>query len=401
LSAMKAIALVLAESSDLVAWLASVFAESVAFVHLDAEPFETLIDRIRASGGADLMFCEIAPEAATERVALVERLTEQLPRLPVVGIGMHDDAQLILAAMRAGARDFFVRGRDAGLTVQLVRILRRSAVVPQNTSSAAQRAKVYSILSGRPYDGTAFLGGHLGLALQELLSKSGEHVLLIDLATPPGAAAIFLNLNPSYSILDAINDTARVDRNLTESAFSRHPSGLHVLSLPEDLLGTPDLHADEVVQLLQVLRGLFDVIVLTIDGNLPTKLIARLIRDCERALLLTDQSILKSRYNRHLLRALRVEDCPLDRMGLIVDNYRRHLGLEPQNLSELFELPLLATLHTEGHHRIVSMNSGEPMFTLARNDPYCLNVRKLAAALYADKTIDIKPISALARWLAS
>ncbi|MBV8062510.1 MAG: hypothetical protein JOY51_02895, partial [Nevskia sp.] len=104
-------------------------------------------------------------------------------------------------------------------------------------------------------------------------------------------------------------------------------------------------------------------------------------------LLLSDQSILRSRHNKHLLRALRLEGCALDRAGLVVDDYRRRLGLEPKNLAELFELPLFATLQSEPSSRLVSMNSGEPLYTLARKDPYGLGVKKMAAALAAGQPL--------------
>lgn len=393
-------ALIVADSRAVQAWLQQTAGEVLDFRAVDPEPAATLIERIRAAGAADLLFCEFAPEFLSERVALVESLGEQLPALPVVGIGLQDDAQHILAAMRAGARDYFVVGRDAGLAAQLARLLRRSAGAATTPAvGTARQSRVYTVLSGRPYDGTAFLAEHLSLALQEALAASGERVLLIDLATPAGAAAIFLNLNQSYSVLDAIGDAYRCDQTLVDTAFSKHASGLHLLSLPEDLLGRPDLPADDVAQLLQVLRGLFSAIVIAADGNLPIGLVARLIEQSDRTLLLTDQSILKSRYHKYLLRALRLESCPLDRMGLVVDNYRRRLGLDPKNLAELFELPLLATLQTDGYNRIVSMNSGEPLYTLAKKDPYCTSVRTLVGLLTSGRVAEPRPAGVLDRWL--
>jgi pilus assembly protein CpaE len=117
----------------------------------------------------------------------------------------------------------------------------------------------------------------------------------------------------------------------------------------------------------------------------------------DRLLLLSDQSILKSRHNKHLLRGLRLEGCALDRTGLVVDDYRRRLGLEPKNLAELFELPLFAALQCELASRAVSMNSGEPLYTLARKDPYALGVKKLAASLLSGLPITAAPTGFLDR----
>ena len=82
-----------------------------------------------------------------------------------------------------------------------------------------------------------------------------------------------------------------------------------------------------------------------------------------------------------LLRALRLEDCPLDRTRLVVDHYHRRLGLEPENLAELLDVPLLGTLAAGGNARIQAMNAGEPMFVVAPKDPFCDDIRSIADAL--------------------
>jgi len=123
------------------------------------------------------------------------------------------------------------------------------------------------------------------------------------------------------------------------------------------------------------------VTVIAIDGHAPVSAVAGLVDLADRSLLLSDQSILKSRHNKYLLRSLRAQECSLERTSLVVDNYRRRLGLEPRNLAELFELPLVSALQTESFNRILSMNSGEPLFTLAKKDPYCAGIRELAGTL--------------------
>jgi pilus assembly protein CpaE len=343
-----------------------------------------------AAPRVEIVFCEFDSRNLAQRAALVERLQERYGNLPVVGLGADDNPDCVLAAMRAGARDFFVLGRDdATLGVQIGRLLRRSSAVAAG-AAVSRPGKLFAVLSGHPHEAIAFLAEHLALALNQSAGKD-ERTLLLDLGTPAGAAAIFLNLNQTYSALDAINDAQRCDLTLVETAFTRHASGLYVLSLPEDLLGRPMIDIEQTLRLLQVLRGLFAYTVVAFDGHLPLSGIAGVMNLADRTLLLSDQSILKSRHNKYLLRALRLENCALDRTGLVVDNYRRRLGLEPSNLSELFDLPLLATLQTESYNRVVSMNSGEPLFTLARKDPYCAGVSRLASVLSSGAAIPKEP----------
>lgn len=377
---MKRSAIVIADNPVFERWLLDADRD-LDIIPVAAGDAETLIERIESEPRVDIVFCEFTTADAMARASFVEQYHERHLHVPVVALGTQDDSNCVMAAMRAGARDFFVVGRDdATVLAQVNRLLRRSAASAPVASAASKAGKLMVCLSGHPHESIAFFAEHLALGIVEMLPK-GERVLLIDLATPSGAAAIFLNISQTYSVLDAINDAHRCDQTLIDTAFNHHSSGLFVLSLPEDLLGRASYDVDQLLKLLQVLRGLFAYTVLAVDGHSPIDAIAGAVQMADHTLLLSDQSILKSRHNKYLLRALRNRDCPMERTALVVDNYRRRLGLEPRNLAELFELPLVASLQTESYNRIISMNSGEPLYTLARKDPYCAGMRKLAETM--------------------
>ncbi|HWU67958.1 MAG TPA: hypothetical protein VN046_03705 [Stenotrophobium sp.] len=381
---MKTQAIIVANDPAYLNWLQSAAAD-VEFTQVSPMPADDLAGHVRSLPQADIVFFEFGADGIAQRVQLVEHFLDRLPDLPVAGIGADNNPDVVLAAMRAGARDFFVLRRDdANVVALLGRLLRRTT---QAAASAAgqQQGKLFAVLSGNPTATIAYTAEHVALACVEHLKRGADRVLLLDVAGPAGAAAIFLNLNQTYGVLDAIHDAYRCDQTLVDTAFPKHASGLYVLSLPEDMIGTPAIDADELLKLLQVLRGLFSIIVVAFDGHLPLQGMTGIIAQANRTLLLTDQSIIKSRHNKYLLRALRLEECPLDRTALLVNGYHRRQGLEPQNLAEILDLPLFGTLGGERMNHIQAMNSGEPIFTAAPRDAYCSEVRALASALMSDR----------------
>lgn len=193
--------------------------------------------------------------------------------------------------------------------------------------------------------------------------------------------SIFLNLTAAYTVLDALGDVYRCDQTLIDTAFVRHSSGVYVLSLPENLLGAPQLDAETLGRLIGVLRGLFTEIVMGIDGHAGVPVLSSVLPLADRLVWLADQSILRSRQSKHLLRALRMDGVSLPRIGLLVDAYQKRLGLEPEHLAELLEIPLLGTLTGEPAARIQSMNTGDPMFKLFPRDPFVNDIRELARSL--------------------
>ena len=378
----KTAILVVSSNPDAARWLKATLGASADVASSEAASPALLLRELETRGKPTMLFCEVEDYNTPERVQLIEAVAERYPELPVVGLGSADHSEVVLAAMRAGARDFFVVNRDdTKLAAQVGKLLRRAgaAAVSAVTASGGQ-GKLYVVIGAQPNEGIAFLASHLALA-SVAAAKTGERVLLADAATPAGASAVMLNLTPSYGLPDAVADVNRCDATLMDTAFTKHPSGLHLLCLPEDDPIRPSLPTQEFVRLLQVFRTLFATTVLCCDGSAGAPFLRALIQEADRSLLMTDQSIVRSRQCKVLLRNLRLEDTPLERTGLVVDNYRRRLGLEPANLAELLDLPLTATLSTEGVARIQAMNSGESLFDFAPKDPYCDAVRRLSVSL--------------------
>lgn len=382
---MKTQAVVVADDPVYLSWLENAAGQGAEFSLVRPLDAEDLIERVQMMGRIDVAFFQFEQGNLDTRISMMERLVERMPDLPVAGLGADSNPDIVLAAMRGGARDFLVLRRDEGdVAALLSKLLRRST--PAARAAQQKQGQLFSVLAAHPSDSIAFVAEHLALAAVDLLPRS-EPVLLLDMATPAGAAAIFLNINQSYSVLDAINDVYRCDQTLIDTAFSRHASGLYLLSLPEDLVGRPAANFEEFIKLLQVVRGLFACVIVACDGHMPLQTVAGIVTQADRSVLLSDQSIMKSRHCKYLLRALRLEDCPLDRTALVVDHYRRRIGLEPNNLAEILDLPLLGTLSaSNGNARIQAMNAGEPLFTTAPKDPFSIDVRQLAVALLGGQT---------------
>jgi pilus assembly protein CpaE len=324
---------------------------------------------------AALLLVELDGPELHEQARLIERLGERQPDLPIIALGSGQQSDAMLVAMRAGARDFLVPGRDdASAVTQMERVLRRGA------QRGPGRGQILAVLSGHPHTGTAFLAEHLALAAADQLSRN-EPVLLLDLAQPAGAMSVFLNTHQEYSALNAIQDAYRCDQTLVDTAFGRHGSGLYVLALPETHIGAISVEADDLASLLDVLRGLFSLTVIAADATLGLRSLQIVIERASHSLLLSDQTILNSRYNQTLLRGLRQAGCSLEHAGLVVERYHRKLGLEPDKLATLLQLPLKVTLGGDGLNRIQAMNAGESLYSFAPRDEYAHGVKRFTQQL--------------------
>lgn len=374
---MKVQAALVAADPVFLTWLKETLGSSVDLHWVRPEdPIEPVSAQLARIDQLEVAFVEAHP--AQQRTGLLEQLADENPALLLIAVGADSPSDAVLDAMRAGARDFFVMGRDdQQLSERLRKLMRKSGQTPVRD---AARGQLYSVHSAIGSPTAAFTAQHLALALLERAGP-GQRVLLLDVAHPVGAALVFMNLAQTYTLLDAVQDVFRCDQTLIDTAFVRHPGGLYVLSLPEDRVEPPTLDEPDLLTLLEVLSKHFDSIVLCAGNNLALETTTSIIGRAYRSLLIGDGSILSGRANKHLIKALRLEQGQLDRLGLLVDSDGLARGLDAASLAQLVELPLWAEMPVQHVNRIRAMNSGESLYKLFPKDPYCESMRRLAAAL--------------------
>ena len=209
------------------------------------QPSIILIDSAAGVGGA------------FQRIAAAKR---QFPAVPVVAMGNEMSAQLVLAAMRAGADDFL--DRDAAPDEWQAVLENGLRKAPTGLPS---RAGMIAILSGWPSEQDQDFA--LNLALRAARRRPAAITLYLDLALPASQAGIALGLELKFGVGDAIREIARLDRAFLESAAARCPrSGLYVMALAGEARMAETLDTEGFPALLQILRGIFDSIVINLGS---------------------------------------------------------------------------------------------------------------------------------------
>jgi len=173
----------------------------------------------------------------------------------LIAIGDEMSAQVILAAFRAGVDDFVDRDASDGEL--------RNAVLSRlhnRTKASDGAASMVNVLSPAPSDEDCDLA--LNIASMIAASSGERRVLLLDLSLPVTPARTALGLEFSFTLSAALRDMARLDRTFLDSALARAgDTGLYVLPLTDDENDAALPAPRDLVVLLQILRSLFDTIV--------------------------------------------------------------------------------------------------------------------------------------------
>ncbi|HEY1076546.1 MAG TPA: hypothetical protein VGE51_07640, partial [Fontimonas sp.] len=105
---MKTQAIVVADDPVYVSWLENSAGQGAEFSLVRPLDAEDLIERVQLMGRIDVAFFQFEASNLDARISMMERLAERMPDLPLAGLGADSNPDIVLAAMRAGARDFLV-----------------------------------------------------------------------------------------------------------------------------------------------------------------------------------------------------------------------------------------------------------------------------------------------------
>lgn len=353
-------------------WLQSALSAmgQVLRVNDTLEELVRLVDVMSVS----VVFIGIDRHQQVQQCALIESLLGARPLVAVMAIGDGYDSDLVIAAMRAGARDFVTIGLRSSEVQGLVRRqLTRLPQLPQQSTQAA-----LTVLCGAQPDVDATLvATHLALELAE----EGSSTLLVDLGQPVGESKAILGLECTFHFEDAMRNLRRIDASVIDSAFTQHGSGLRLLSLSDELYPLAQANSAELFLLLSSLKQHFSQIVFNLCGQPDGTLVRALVGSANHLFWHADQSVPCSRRGLLLLQRWRSDGVKLERAELLVDRYLPKQVPNAASLAKTFDMPLAASFPLSAPLRLECRNQGEPLYELAAGDALTKALAKLAQGI--------------------
>lgn len=325
----------------------------------------TLID----ATGASLVFISLDRSNLVARCSLIESLLEASPLVVVVAVGNEFEHELLIAAMRAGARDFISHGQRSSEVLGLVR--RMAEKLPQHPVRKSSGG-LYMLYGALPHEDAAFVATHLAQLWQRSM-----RVLLVDLGVPNGLGLDVLGLEASFTFDDAMRNLRRMDRSLIDNAFLKHRSGLVVLPAGDQEVSLTRYNSSELFLMFSALRNQFDMVLLNASGQPDCEPLRTLVGSAEQLIWYTTTRVTSCRRNLALLDRWRAAGVKLEQATLLLDQYSKLVSPESLTLQRTFELPLRGILPGSHDLRLKSVNRGAPIFEIAPRDPLSKALQQL------------------------
>jgi len=239
----------------------------------------------RAAGLSADADVEMIVFGADEEQALgyLQKESEREPRPALFALSSEQSQALMRRVLRAGADEvLFLPLAQGDLLRPLLKLsegLRRSA---RKTGG-----KVLSVAGLGGGAGVTTLRANLGLAL---LGTGGARVVLVDLDLQEGGLGSLFGAEPERGILILARLDRKPDSISLEAALTRHSSGLYVLWGPARIEDSEEVSDTTVSNLIDLLRQLFDYIVIDCGDHIDENSVAAWERSQE-VLYVLEQSV--------------------------------------------------------------------------------------------------------------
>jgi len=193
---------------------------------------------------------------------LVGKLTQNSPDCAVLVLSSSNDGNLILQALRAGAKEFLTQPiKLEDLLAALGRISQRRLGPGDKKPRGSQVIAVAGSIGGV---GATSIAVNLGCVLAR---DEKNAVALVDLDLCLGDADVFLDTIPAYTLVDVAQNVTRLDFALLKRSLTRHASGLYLLPRPVQLEDIGLISPEDLQRVIGLMKATFTHMVLDLSKS--------------------------------------------------------------------------------------------------------------------------------------
>ncbi len=282
------------------------------------------------------------------------------------------DPQLLLQAMRSGVQEFLPAPVNP---TDLQKILSRF-LQEREPGSPATAEKLILVMGSKGGVGTSTVTLNLGVQLVKMTRK---RVVLLDFARPFGHISLLLDLQPKFSLRDAVGNLDRMDGHFFSGLLTKHKTGLQILAGISQPDGWQRISAATLERVVNVAQSTYDFVLMDYGSVYSPGWNSTLCQ--ARMILLVAEANVPSLWalerNRSMLLGL---GCNPERIRVVINRWNRGDDETLESVQKNFKQPIFARLPNDFRQVSEAINLGTPLFKNHHN-PLVTQIQQLAGQL--------------------
>jgi pilus assembly protein CpaE len=273
-------------------------------------------------------------------------LRRQHPATGVVIVAARLDPVLMLEAMRAGVSEWVANPVTAA---DLIAAVERVS----STRAVGVQGQIFAFVGAKGGVGTTTLAVNVAAALAR---ASEERTLLIDLHLAYGDAAVFLGAEPRFSVIDALDNTHRLDQAFFESLVVPTKSRVQLLASADR--GTHGADLARTGTLLHFAAAHYRYTFLDMPRSEAAALDA--LEAVSTIILVANQELATVRNAGRIATTLR-QRYGKDRMRVVLTRFDKQAEIGQEDVERVIGLPVKHVVPSDYRAAVQALNKGRPI----------------------------------------
>jgi len=310
-------------------------------------------------------------------LALISRITQEMPQVKVLVVSSSTEGSLILHAMRNGAKEFLsypLKWEDF-----LAALDRIQSSGPGGTGDGRARScQVITIAGAAGGIGCTSIGVNIAC---DLAKNERNSVAIVDLDFALGDADVWLDIIPDYTIHDVTENITRLDYSLLKRSLTQHDCGAYLLPRPVQIDDDIKVNEDQLRRMIALLKATFTHLVIDISKSFGPLDIATM-ESSDKVLLVTQLDLPCLRNVVRLMQYFDHFEGLSEKIGVVVNR----LGLEEEQISvnkalETIGRDIFWQIPNDYATMVEARNNGVPLRMQAPRAKLTKCIGQLAAAV--------------------
>ena len=308
-------------------------------------------------------------------IEATEAIKEKDLFVQIVLLAVEPGTELMRKAMRARIRDVIPAPPEAETLYEALRAahghyldLKSKATppaTPRETPVGKPIGDVIAIYSGKGGVGCTSIATNLAVKLH----TEEKPTVVVDADLQQGDVALFLNLDPRYTIADLVPFDQETDKELLDQVLVQHGSGLRVLAAPKSLIQADSVSTDDFRGILAELRRQFGWIVVDTDSHLSDLTIAAIeVSDLTINVMTPDIPSIRASRNFH--EVIKMLGIPEERTALVLNMVDHKHGISAGSIEENLKRQITSEIPFDRPALLEAVNRGEPIVLSGKSKPF-------------------------------
>jgi pilus assembly protein CpaE len=297
----------------------------------------------------------------TSAMSTIERMRAASPSAGIFAVALQADPDLILQSMRAGANEFFTWPPPEETFHGAIR---RTAARRETTQGARPAATTLVFFGAKGGAGTTTLAVNCGVEIARLSKRS---TIIVDLKPGLGEVALFLGVRQRYSLVDALDNLHRLDREFLKELVVKHKSGLDILGGSDNFDRPGANDAGAIEEVFRLLARQYDYILIDAGSQINSVAVAALYT-ADTMFMVANPDVPSVRNAQRLLDRVRQLGACGERVRILLNRAQEPFPIPPKQIEGALGHPIHQMFPSDYKTVSTALNSGVPLALTGDSD---------------------------------